>query len=84
MSLAFFFFKSPFCWSRKTLNPGMAAEQLARHRTERVGDVDSTSQELKGGICATQKLACGFRPKEAQLEFLVAFPESTSRAVARV
>lgn len=84
MSLAFFFFLNlPFVGRAKPSNPAIGAEQLARYQTEHAGDVNPTSRELKSGICATQKLACGFRMKEAQLEFLVTFLESTNRAVAR-
>lgn len=83
MSLAFLL-DLPFVGLAKPFNPGIGAQQLARCQTEHIGDIESTSQELNSGICATQKLACGFSMKEAQLEFLVAFLESTNRAVARV
>lgn len=79
-----FFFNLPFVGPAKPFNLGIGAEPLARHQTEHVGDTDLTSQELKSGICATEKLARGSRPEGAQSEFLAALLESTNRAVARV
>lgn len=77
-----FFLNLSFVGPAKPFNLGIGAEQLVHHHTEQVGDTDSTSQELKSGICATLKLACGSWPKGAQLEFLAPFLESTSQAVA--
>lgn len=74
-----FFSNLPFVGPEKPFNLCIGAEQLVHHQTEHVGDTDLTSQELKSGICATQKLAHGSQPKEAQLEFLLL--ESTNQAV---